>query len=212
MLSQESFVTASVFPLPRDAEVQSRIHRIRTFSRKARSTCAVLIAFVLISFAIAIFGVLRAHLTTPLAGSVGVFGFPISPITPLPLKVCAMLGAGLGIGLLLAILLQLHRLFGNLANGAIHTSENVRRVRQVGVLWILGAVLGIAIPATVVIVNGLLAAPFPLDLDRVFPSFWEMFTSFSAAGMILLVSWILDVGLYEKQHADSLRRDADLVI
>jgi hypothetical protein len=37
-------------------------------------------------------------------------------------------------------------------------------------------------------------------------------TSFFAAGLILLASWIMDVGLYEKEHADALKRDADLVI
>ena len=33
-----------------------------------------------------------------------------------------------------------------------------------------------------------------------------------AAGLVLLASWIMDVGLYEKEHADALQRDADLVI
>jgi hypothetical protein len=45
-----------------------------------------------------------------------------------------------------------------------------------------------------------------------FPSFGELLSSFAAAGLVLLVSWIMDVGLYEKEHADALRRDADLVI
>jgi hypothetical protein len=36
--------------------------------------------------------------------------------------------------------------------------------------------------------------------------------SIVSAGLILLASWIMDLGLYEKDHADALRRDADLVI
>jgi hypothetical protein len=32
------------------------------------------------------------------------------------------------------------------------------------------------------------------------------------AGLVLFVSWIMDVGLYEKEHVDVLRRDAELVI
>jgi hypothetical protein len=35
---------------------------------------------------------------------------------------------------------------------------------------------------------------------------------FVSAGLILLASWIMDVGLYEKDHADELKREADLVI
>lgn len=63
-----------------------------------------------------------------------------------------------------------------------------------------------------VAVNSFSDTPVPIDLDRVFPSFSELLSSFAAAGLSLLVSWIMDVGLYEKQHAEALRRDADLVI
>jgi hypothetical protein len=95
---------------------------------------------------------------------------------------------------------------------SVYTPENVRRVRYVGLLWLLSAVLNIVLPATLVVANGFLDAPVPIDLDRVFPSFGELLNSVAAAGLVLLVSWIMDVGLYEKEHADALRRDADLVI
>ena len=55
-------------------------------------------------------------------------------------------------------------------------------------------------------------ASVPIDLDRLFPAFGELLSSFVAAGLVLLVSWIMDIGLYEKDHADALQRDADLVI
>jgi hypothetical protein len=79
-------------------------------------------------------------------------------------------------------------------------------------VWLLLAVLDIVLAATLVVANPLFDAPGPIDLDRFFPSFSESFNSFAAAGLVLLVSWIMDVGLYEKEHADALRRDADLVI
>ncbi len=47
---------------------------------------------------------------------------------------------------MLAGVYQLYRLFGNLAAGAIYTPENVRRVRHLGLLSLLSAVLAIAIP------------------------------------------------------------------
>jgi hypothetical protein len=74
------------------------------------------------------------------------------------------------------------------------------------------AVLNIVLPAALVVVNGIFDAPVSIDLDLLFPSFGELLSSFAAAGLVLLVSWIMDVGLYEKEHADALRRDADLVI
>jgi hypothetical protein len=103
-------------------------------------------------------------------------------------------------------------LFGNLAAGAICTPENVRRVRNVGLLLLLWAVLGIVIPTAIVVARELIDASVPIDLDRVFPSLSELFSSFATAGLVLLASWIMDVGLYEKDHADALQRDAELTI
>jgi hypothetical protein len=133
-------------------------------------------------------------------------------LTPLQLMVCVFVIMGAVIGLWLAAVRQLHRLFGNLAAGAIHTPENVRRVRNVGLLLLLWAVLGVVIPTAIVVARGLMDASVPIDLDRVFPSLSELFSSFATAGLVLLASWIMDVGLYEKDHADALQRDAELTI
>jgi hypothetical protein len=205
-------VNASVSALPREEEVQSKIRKIRAFSRNARSVSAVLFWLSLVGSAVLPFIILRSHGPAPGSGDGGAYDILTSPLTPLPLKMWWLLSLGVGIGVWLAALHQLRRLFGNLAAGAIYTSENVRRVRCVGLLWLLLAVLNIVLPAMIVAANGLVDAPVPIDLDRLFPSFGQLLSSFAAAGLVLLVSWIMDVGLYEKEHADALRRDADLVI
>jgi hypothetical protein len=203
-------VNASVSALPREEEVQSKIRKVRAFGRNARSVCVVLFGFGLIAIAIMLF--IAVRVTAPASGNGGVYAILVSPLAPPQLKIWTILSVGVGIGVWLAAVLQLYRLFGNLAAGAIYTRENVRRVRHVGLLWLLLAVLNIVLPATLIVTNGFFEAPVSIDLDRVFPSFGELFNSFAAAGLVLLVSWIMDVGLYEKQHADALRRDADLVI
>jgi hypothetical protein len=116
------------------------------------------------------------------------------------------------IGVTLAAVFQLYRLFGNLATGAVYTPENVRRVRHVGLLWLLLAVLQVVVPASLLVANGLFAAPVPMDSALMFSSIGETLNVFVAAGLVLLASWIMDIGLYEKDHADELRRDADLMI
>jgi hypothetical protein len=131
--------------------------------------------------------------------------------TPL-LKIWMTVLAGLMAGVALAGVYQLYRLFGNLADGAIYTPENVRRVRHLGLLSLLWAVLAFAIPLAFAVLvrlgvldvstfESLLAIPWP-----------EALNSAVSAGLILLVSWIMDVGLHAKDHADALKRDADLVI
>lgn len=202
----------SVSAPPRDEEVQSKIRKVRAFGRNARAVCAALFGLGLVGSAALLVIVVRSQVTAPNGGSGGVYHILASPLTPPLLKVWALFSAAVAIGVWLAAVHQLYRLFGSLSAGAIYTPENVRRVRHVGLLWLLLAVLGIVMPATLVIANSFSAAPLALDLDRVFPSFGELFNSFAAAGLVLLVSWIMDVGLYEKEHAEALQRDADLVI
>jgi DUF2975 family protein len=198
--------------LPREEEVQTKIRKVRAFGRNARSVCVVLFGMGLIGSVVLLFMVMRSHASVPNSGNGATYDIVTSPLTPLQLKVWILLSLGVTSGVWLAAIHQLYRLFGNMAAGAIYTPENVRRIRHVGLLWLLLAVLNIVLAATLVVADGFFDPPVPIDLDRVFPSFWELFSSFAAAGLVLLVSWIMDVGLYEKEHADALRRDADLVI
>jgi hypothetical protein len=187
-------VNASASALPREDEVQSKICKVRTFGRNARAACAALFGFGLVGSVVTLFFVaLGPKLTTP------------------QLKVWAVLVMGMLSGVGLSAMYQLYRLFGNLAAGAIYTPENVRRVRHVGLLWLLWALLGIAIPvaSASLVALGYIDAWGPFKSE---PVFSQSLSSFVTAGLILLVSWIMDVGLYEKDHADALQRDADLVI
>ena len=205
-------MNGSVSVLPREEDVQSKIRKIRAFSRNARSVCAVLFGLGLVGSVVLPFIVLRYRVPAPNSGNGGVDDLLTSPLTPLLLKVWCLLSVGVGIGVWLAVVHQFYRLFENLAAGAIYTPENVRRVRYVGLLLLLRAVLNIVLPTTLVVANGFFDAPVLIDLDRVFPPFGQLLNSFAAAGFVVLVSWIMEVGLYEKEHADALRRDADLVI
>jgi hypothetical protein len=119
----------------------------------------------------------------------------------------AFLVMGVLTGLFLASMYQLYRLFGDLAAGAIYTPENVRRLRRVGLLWLLLAGLGIVIPIASVALGtfGLIDAPLPLNHGLAFST--QSLSPIISAGLILLASWIMDLGLYEKDHADALRRD-----
>ena len=217
-------MNASASALPREDEVQSKIRKVRAFGRNARVVCAALFWLPLVAIVIVplIAVIIRAGtdvgtgiVPTDVPGqnaNGGTFDVLQALLTPLQLAVCVFLIIGVVIGVWLAALRQLSRLFGNLAAGAIYTPENVRRVRNVGLLLLLWAVLGIVLPTALVVARGLIDASVPIDLDRVFPSLSELFSSFVTAGLVLLASWIMDVGLYEKDHADALQRDAELTI
>lgn len=195
-------MNASASSVDREVEVQSEIRKVRTFGRNARVVCRVFFGFGLVGGVVMLLLVVLG----PIPG-------PTTPLMTPQLRMWVFLVVGVLAGVWLASVYQLYRLFGNLAAGAIYTPENVRRVRHVGLLWLLWAVLGIAIPfgSTVLIAFGFLDASVPFKSLLVFP--WsQSLSSAVSAGLVLLVSWIMDVGLYAKDHADALQRDADLVI
>lgn len=199
-------MNASASSLDREVEVQSEIKKVRRFSLYARVACSALfglglvgVVFMLLVAALGLFFPKVHSVTTALA------------MTP-QLKMWMTLLTGVLAGVMLAAVYQLYRLFGNLAAGAIYTPENVRRVRHLGLLSLLWAVLAIAIPfaSTALFALGILDASIAESL-LVIP--WsESLSSAVSGGLLLLVSWIMDVGLHAKDHADALKRDADLVI
>lgn len=195
-------MNASAPALTREDEVRSKIRKVSTFGRYARVVCSALFGFGLVG---AVFMWIPAMLGVAVAGPGGTAFTPEQKWWGL-----CMMAATSGVGL--AIVYQLYRLFGNLAAGTIYSAETVRRVRYVGILWLLWAVLGILMPlAWAVLTELVFVEPGSSQVQHAF-SLSETLSSFVAAGLILLVSWIMDVGLYEKDHAAELQRDADLVI
>jgi hypothetical protein len=207
-------VNASSSSFTREVEVQSKIRKVRTFGRAARTVFAALFGFGLVGSV----GMLLLIVVGPIHGAdtgvglPGLDGVTTAQLTTPALKLWVFVVVGLTTGISLAAVRQLYHLFGNLAAGAIYTPENVRRVRYVGLLALLSAVVEILIPvaSAALVTYGLIDGSAPVNRELVFP--WQSVSVIISAGLILLASWIMDVGLYEKDHADALRRDADLVI
>ncbi len=199
-------MNASVSSLDREVEVQSEIQKIRRFSRYGRVVCSAIFGFGLVGVSFMLF-LAALGLFLPKVHS----ATTAMATTPL-LKMWMTLLASVMAGVALAGVYQLYRLFGNLATGAIYTPENVRRVRQLGLLSLLWAVLGIAIPFAFAVLVRLGALDASIAESLLVIPWPESVNSAVSAGLLLLVSWIMDVGLHAKEHADALKRDADLVI
>jgi hypothetical protein len=207
-------VNASTSALGRDVEVQSKIRKVRTFGRAARTLSGALFGFGLVGSVLILIAVAIGSLAQPFSGLVvhTLGAITTAELTTPALRAWAFLASGALMGVSLAFVYQHYRLFGNLAAGAIYTPENVRLVRNVGILALLAAALEIVIPvaSSALVASGVIDASAPINLEPGFSS--QSVTATISAGLLLLASWIMDIGLSEKDHADALRRDADLVI
>jgi hypothetical protein len=204
-------MTASTSALPRKPDVQSRIEKIRDFSRRARTLSAALFVIGLVATAASVIAIALTGVPAPQR----VEGSPVDVLSnalpPWQVRAWWALGQAAVMGVGLAIVFQFTRLFGSLASGEIYTNANVRRVRHVGLLLMLLAPLGAVVPAlTLALAVNLTEAQ--VVVNGSFNSMGQAIGAFIAGGLVLLASWIMDVGLYEKEHADELRRDADLMI
>lgn len=192
--------------LPRANQVQTKVRR---FGKGARVVSAVLLGFGCAAILGLLLFLAFGPTQQPKNGSGEVSALLASPLT-MYLRALASFGFWLTVGY------QLYRLFGNLAAGAIYTPENVRRVRNVSLMWLLFAVLGVALPATLDVARQLTDGLTANNGARVFTlaygSFSYLLESLFSAGLVLLASWIMEVGLHEKNNADMLQRDAELTI
>ncbi len=132
-------------------------------------------------------------------------------------------GAGLiyvlfGLGLVLAIIIfiglfHLYRLFTNLAKGSIYTAANVRHIQHLGLLAMAWAVLDILLPigSMALLHAGLVdEAVVTKRTQLVFGT--SNIPSFITASLILLASWIMEVGRKTADEAERMRQDAELVV
>ena len=134
------------------------------------------------------------------------------------IKACTLIVVTVFVALAGWTLYHLYCLFDRLADGAIYTKPTVWHLRQVGMLSLAMAVIQLILaPTTFALVElGFLdrALLAPVESATRTPLlFWSpSFGGFITAALILLASWILDVGREVSEDAEVMRREADLVI
>ncbi len=115
-------------------------------------------------------------------------------------------------------LLHLYRLFRHLEAGSIYTKQNVYHLRQVGWLSMALALIHLLFPllsfvlAELNLIEGTLVPPAELPANGVSMFFGQSFSGVITASLILLASWIMDVGREISDDAEAMHREADLVI
>lgn len=195
------------------AETRIRLTRLRKFSRVARWLCSGFLAFVVAISAWALFSVLTGPSENFFKFDLGRIAFTGDQIDTISLKAWLTLLLVVGIYISTRMLWLLHGLFGNLARGEIYTQDNVRRLRSLGWLMLSAACAQVVAP----VVSMMLLAARVIEWSQATHSGFSYFSpgnlaAFVIAAIVILVSWIMDVGLDVSEEAETLRRDAEFVV
>lgn len=198
------------------AEVSEPVRKIQKFSRYARGFC---IFFFITLGLVFVLGASTVLFGKGMAGAKINFGpYAITSdhfVTPAT-KAWGMIVLVAIFAILFTGLFHLHRLFRNFIAGRIYTQDNVKHIWQLGTLSIEMALLQLVMPiiSTALLSSGVidpsLVTPAPKGTAYLFGS--GVLPGFVTGGIILLASWIMDLGRHTRDEADELRRDAELIV
>jgi hypothetical protein len=193
-------------------DIDSQIQNIKKFGRYGRAFCALLAVMLAVFTYWCLFNILSGPTRSDFRFALGAYDVTGDHLTTLAIKAWALVVLALVLAIMGKGLFHLFRLFANLSQGLIYTKSNVHHIRQVGLLALSGAVLQIAVFA----ITALLVEFGVIDRELVTGGEAGLgpfsFDSFILAALLLLASWIMDVGRQTTDDADAMRREAELVI
>ncbi|HEX7081580.1 MAG TPA: DUF2975 domain-containing protein [Gammaproteobacteria bacterium] len=174
-----------------------KLERVARYSRSLRQLFQLLLGATAIALLVGT--LLIATGTDPYDTSVTVGGaIYVGDVIPAVLRSMAVVGFILSTGILLKVLFHLVKLFGLYAQGKIFSADNVYQIRQIGIavmliptLWTLGLIAVLLVPG-----HGIASR---IRIDE------APFTELVVGIIIIVVSWIMDVGR-------ELREEQDLVV
>ncbi len=197
-------------------ETEARIRNVQKFAKNGRQFCA------LAGFFLGVY--LLAQWAKIALGNAGgridvgaIYSVNVELLNTASGKLWAFAVVTVVVALFACTLLHVYRLFRQLEAGSIYTKQNVYHLRQIGWLSMAIAVIQLLLPllafalAEMNLISGMLV---PLaSPDNGAPLFvGQSLAGVITASLILLASWIMDVGREISDDADVMRRDADLVI
>jgi hypothetical protein len=200
-------------------ETEARIRRVQKFGRNGWQFCALAGAMLGIYLVVAWATIVAGPKLT--GASIGVGPFQnVDPelLATASSKIWALSVVTVVTGLSAWMLLHLYRLFKQLDAGSIYTNQNVYHLRQVGWVAMALAVIQLILPAVSL---GLVQIGFLDSAIRAIVApgngaggvfLGQSLGGLITASLILLASWIMDVGRQVSDDAEAMRREAELVI
>jgi hypothetical protein len=199
-------------------ETEARIRSVQKFARNGWQFCALAAAMLGIYAVASVAKILGGPRMVGTRIDLGTF-FSVNSdqLATVSSKVWTFVVVTVFVALFAWTLLHLYRLFKRLEAGSIYTKQNVYHLRQIGLAAMALAVIQFLLP---LIALGFAELGF---IDRTLvtavgpgngvPAFvGPPLSGLITASLILLASWIMDVGTVVSEDAEAMRREAELVI
>jgi hypothetical protein len=174
--------------------VEARLAKVRKVSRIGNGLCiAAMVLTCLIGCILIVAGLAFPD------GATCDFGAGDFPCSDLSVAARALAGtaAVVGIALVLKGLYHLSRLFKNYSQGQIFTRESVAQIRKIGMTVFVYGAFQIALLIGTVILMGAQQISWPDDVPIPLP-----FAAFINGGLILLISWVMEVGTELREETE----------
>lgn len=210
-----------------DPITQNQVQKVQRFSRDARAVCVLLAVCLAVDIVWTMANILGHPYPDPRPDhrfviNVGAYLIPKASLDVPLLKGWAFLYAATIYAPALFGLFYLRALFGNLYAGNIYTRETVRRLRQVGVVAVVLAIQQIVMPllSQLLLSEGMVTAGAVTPNPLLFPSAQQPIVTMATsqlpglitAALLLLASWILEIGRQTRDEADAMRSESELVV
>lgn len=184
-------------------ETEAKLAKVRKYSASLRLLFNFFTALIVIGGVISLFILLLAK-SDDTSIAIGTLVFRGDEITP-ALQLLGAIGLLISFGIAFKLLRHLSRLFGLYAEGQIFTAENVRQIRQIGIsvflfclIWAWEIVVRVILVAT----NHPLPAQEAGDKTLSLQLSNGLFNAVIAGIIIIVVSWIMDVGRELREEQD----------
>ena len=174
----------------------ARLAKIQSLSRTANRLCIAAISITCILTALgALAGVFAPQQFTCTVGAAR------GPCTELSVGAAALvlIGAAVGVALLLKGLYHLSRLFKNYAAGEIFTRESVGQIRKLGETVFAYAIFEIVLLIAAGVLVGMQEPAMNWPTDRPIPI---PFASFIAGALIVLIARVMEIGTELREESD----------
>jgi hypothetical protein len=194
-------------------ETQTQIRKVLRFGGIGRTCCTVLIV-LLVGLSLWVIGEIAWPGGSHFKVTMGALEIRPHQIASPALKTALLILWAVIAAMWFTGLLQLRALFGNFAAGAIYTRDNVRHIRRLGQLVLSMAVFNLCEPllAPVLASIGVLDMTTLESEKLVIRLGTPTLTPFFCAALVLLASWIMDVGRATRDEAEQMRKEAELVV